>query len=74
MYQIHFCDTKSEPFNTSGITVDCKRFTETLKGCPSDRHNYYLRVYKNPIRIGRLPLMAKNFLKYIRYYNHFQLF
>ena len=67
MYKIQFCDNQHESINTSGVTIDCHNFTKKLNYHPGDRHTYFLRVFKHPVRVGRLPTQSKNFIKYLRY-------
>ena len=66
MFKINFCDASNSSPISSGLTLNCKQFTQTLNALPSDRHSYALRFFKQPIKIGRLPLQTKQFYKYIR--------
>ncbi len=65
MYKITFCDADTTLTQT-GLSLECKAFSETCANSPSDRHAYSLKFFKNPITVGRLPLQTKNFLKFIR--------
>jgi len=31
MYKIKFCDQQNEAINTTGVTIDCRVFTNKLK-------------------------------------------
>ena len=48
MVSIDFCP--SAPLLTSGTTLDCKMFRESMMGCPSDRHAYHLTCCIHPMR------------------------
>jgi len=41
MASIEFCPPA--PLFTSGTTLDCKMFRQSMFGFPSDRHAYFLR-------------------------------
>ncbi len=48
MATIEFCPPA--PLFTSGTTLDCKMFRQSMFGFPSDRHAYFLRCCLNPMR------------------------
>ena len=67
MVSIDFCPTT--PLLTSGTTLECKMFRQTLFGFPSDRHAYQLQCFLHPMRYCTLSVSCYNkkfFLKYIR--------
>jgi hypothetical protein len=66
MVSIDFCPTT--PLLTSGTTLECKMFRQTLFGFPSDRHAYQLQCFLHPMRYCTLSLSFynKKIFKYIR--------
>jgi hypothetical protein len=48
MVSIDFCPPA--PLFTSGTTLDCKMFRQSMFGFPSDRHAYFLRCCIHPMR------------------------
>lgn len=68
MYEIVFNNSIESEANvvSSGVSLECKNFSILCNELPSDRHNYKLKFFMNPISIGRLPSSAKNFVKFVR--------
>jgi hypothetical protein len=52
--------------NLAGVSLECKNFCKLLDENPSDRHAYKLKMFSNPLAIGRLPITTKNFYKFVR--------
>jgi hypothetical protein len=48
MVSINFCPPA--PLLTSGTTLDCKMFQQSMSGFPSDRHAYHLKCCMHPMR------------------------
>jgi hypothetical protein len=65
-YEITYDCNALGSINSSGISIECKNFQQILDKHPSDRHAYKLKLFTHPLSIGRLPIMAKNFLKFTR--------
>jgi hypothetical protein len=63
---IYDLGNNSSNINSTGMSLECVHFSEILDQAPSDRHAYKMKCFTHPISIGRLPLMAKNFLKFAR--------
>ena len=53
-------------FTSAGISLECKQFSKILDENPGDRHAYKCKLFTFPLAIGRLPIMAKNFIKFCR--------
>ena len=51
---------------SAGISLECKNFSSIMDESPSDRHAYKIKLFTHPLAIGRLPIMAKNFIKFTR--------
>ena len=64
-YEISF-DPNVLGISSSGISLECKNFSQILDEYPSDRHAYKMKLFTHPLAIGRLPIMAKNFIKFTR--------